>query len=162
MPEATPDDPNQRFATIFKALMIFCALVWIWGLILMKYWPWQTGGEWLPAFPIVVTCADNTACALPYSEISAARKSGRIVALTPPLAAGETAYEMIALQWKPQGKLIETKASAWNFQTTVRYRIDNEMPILVEYQEISGKVFLIAIGGALLTLIGLYLSQRRK
>ena len=142
--------------------MIFCALVWIWGLILMKYWPWQTGGEWLPDFPLVVTCADNAVCAVPHGEIAAARSSGKVVALTPPVAAGETAYEKIALQWKLQGNLIETTASAWNFQTTVRYRVDNEMPILVEYQEISGKVFLIAITGALLTLIGLYLSQRRK
>lgn len=161
MADNTPD-PNQRFASIFKALMVFCALVWIWGLILMKYWPWQTGGEWLADFPLVVTCADNAVCAVPHGEIASARSSGKVLALTPPVAAGETAYEKIALQWKPQGNLIETKASAWNFQTTVRYRIDNEMPVLVEYQEISGKVFLIAIAGALLTLIGLYLSQRRK
>ena len=162
MAEGTPNDPNQRLASIFKALMIFCALIWIWGLLLLKYWPWQTGGEWLPEFPIVVTCADGSACALPYGDISTARASGKVIAVTPPVTAGETAYEMIALQWKPQGGLIETKASAWNFQTTVRYRIDNEIPILIEYQEISGKVFLIAIAGALLTLIGLYLSQRRK
>jgi hypothetical protein len=43
--------PVNRFARVFKWLMIYCVLVWMWGLALMAAWPWEKGGEWLPAFP---------------------------------------------------------------------------------------------------------------
>jgi len=43
----------------------------------------------------------------------------------------------------------------------VRYRIENETPVLLEYQEISAKVFLAAIAGALLSLIGIYYRKLR-
>jgi hypothetical protein len=149
-------------AGIFKAMMLFCALIWIWGLALIKIWPWQTGGEWLPEFPIVAVCSGSAVCAVPYGDLAKAKADGRLQSLEPPTESGETAYELLTLQWKRLNGGIETKVSAWNFQTTVRYRIENDLPVLVEYQEISGKVFLLAIGGALVTLIGIYLRKLRK
>ncbi|MPN16211.1 hypothetical protein SDC9_163549 [bioreactor metagenome] len=82
--------------------------------------------------------------------------------LLPAEESGETAYEMITVQWKTLPGGMQVKASAWNFQTTVRYRIENEQPVLVEYQEIGGKVFLYALLGALVSLALLYLNKRRR
>jgi len=155
-------NPGDRFTTIFSAFMIFCVMVWLWGLGLFMLWPWQKGGEWLPDFPIVATCTDDVICAIPYGELPAAKAAGKLKSLIPMENNGETAYELITLQWKLIKGGIETKASAWNFQTTVRYRIDNEMPVLVEYQEISGKVFLFAIVGALVSTLLLYLRKLKK
>ena len=64
------------------------------------------------------------------------------------------------MRWKPHASGIELKASAWNFQTTVRYRVDDKTPVLLEYQEISGKVFLFAVIGALISTALLYLRKR--
>lgn len=158
-PEIAP--PATRFAAIFKAMMLFCGLVWLWGLALVSGWPWSKGGEWLPEFPIVAVCGQSV-CAVPYGELQQAINAGKVTSLTLPGESGETAYEMISLAWKQRNGQIETRASAWNFQTTVRYRIENNQPVLTEYQEISGKVFLLAIGGALFTMIGIYLRKLRK
>lgn len=158
------DGPQHtaRFSAIFSAFMVFCVLVWLWGLGLYLFWPWQKGGDWLPDYPIAVTCADGTACALPIGQLDAARAAGQIRSLQPPVEQGETAYEMLAVRWETQGQTLESRASAWNFQTTVRYRIDHEQPVLLEYQEISGRIFLFALGGALVSLILLYLRKLRR
>ena len=162
MSETTARQPGERFQRIFRALMVFCVLVWLWGLGLYMIWPWDKGGEWLPEFPIVVTCADNSACALPFRELAEAKSSGRISALHPPIESGETAYGQLHMEWQPWNKGMETKVSAWNFQITVRYALIDEQPVLVEYREISGKLFLVAILGALLTLFGLYRNQLKR
>jgi hypothetical protein len=162
MAENSVTQPGERFTAIFSALMVFCVLVWLWGLGLFMLWPWQKGGEWLPEFPIVAVCADDSVCAVPYGELAAAQAAGKVKTLTPPTEQGETAYEMIALQWTRLSGGVEAKASAWNFQTKVRYRIEDEKPILIEYQEIGGKVFLYAILGALVTLGILYLRKLKK
>jgi hypothetical protein len=101
---------------------------------------------------------------MPYGELAKARADGRLQAAKPPVDSGETAYEQINVSWKP-GKepgLIETTAAAWNFQISVRYRIENDEPILVSYREISIKMFLYALGAALFSAVGLYLRQLRK
>lgn len=159
---APGNHPADRFTTVFSAFMVFCVLVWLWGLGLYLVWPWQQGGEWLPDFPIVAVCADDQVCALPHGELAAAQAAGKVKTLVPPSETGETAYELITLQWKLLKGGVETKVSAWNFQTTVRYRIENERPVLVSYQEISGKVFLYAIIGALISTLLLYLRKLRK
>lgn len=154
--------PSERFSTIFSAFMVFCVMVWMWGLGLFMLWPWQKGGEWLPEFPIVAICADGNTCAVTVRELAQAKLSGKIKSLLPPAEIGETAYEQITLQWKRLPNSIQLKASAWNFQTTVRYRLENDTPVLMEYQEINGKVFLFAIAGALVTTLLLYLRKLRK
>ncbi len=157
---AAPNHPGERFTRIFSAFMVFCVMVWLWGLGLFMLWPWQKGGQWLPDFPIVATCADGSACAVPQGQLAEAFAGNKILSLTPPEPSGETAYEMIAVRWKPHASGIELKASAWNFQTTVRYRVDDKTPVLLEYQEISGKVFLFAVIGALISTALLYLRKR--
>ncbi len=154
--------PSERFSTIFSAFMVFCVMVWMWGLGLFMLWPWQKGGEWLPEFPIVAICTDDSICSVPVGELAQAKLSGKIKSLLPPDETGETAYEQITLTWKRLPNAIQLKASAWNFQTTVRYRLDNDTPVLMEYQEINGKVFLFAIAGALVTTLLLYLRKLRK
>jgi hypothetical protein len=153
--------PANRFARIFKWLMLFCALVWVWGLALMMAWPWTKGGEWLPEFPLVATCVPDTLCVIPYGELAKARADGRLQAVLPPLESGETGHEQINLSWANSKGLIETTASAWNFQITVRYRIENDQPVMIQYREISIKLFFYALAGALFSTIGLYLRQLR-
>jgi len=162
MTKQAPSHPSDRFVGIFSAFMVFCVLVWLWGLGLYMLWPWQKGGTWLPEFPMIAVCADQPVCTLPYRDLATAQASGQVISLQPPTPSGETGYEMITLQWKTLNGGIETKASAWNFQTTVRYRIEQNQPVLVEYQEISGKVFLYAILGALVSLGLLYARKLRK
>ena len=157
---AAPNHPGERFTRIFSTFMVFCVMVWLWGLGLFMLWPWQKGGQWLPDFPLVATCADGNACAVPQGQLVEAFASNKILSLNPPEKSGETAYEMIAVRWKPHANGIELKASAWNFQTTVRYRVEDKTPVLLEYQEISGKVFLIALIGALVSTALLYLRKR--
>src|SRR5574343_815078 len=153
---------SSRFSTIFSAFMVFCVLVWLWGLGLFMLWPWQKGGQWLPDFPIVAVCADTPICTLPFGQLAEAQQAGRVTGLLPADASGETSYEALTIQWKRLPNAMQAKVSAWNFQTTVRYRIEDQQPILLEYQEISGKVFLFAIGGALVTLALLYLRKLKN
>lgn len=162
MAEQSPAHLSDRFARIFSAFMVFCVLVWLWGLGLFMLWPWQKGGDWLPEFPIVAVCADGQVCAVPYGELAGAFASGKVKSIVPPEPAGETAYEMITVQWQQLPGSVQSKASAWNFQITVRYRIDGQTPVLLEYQEIAGKVFLYALVGALLSLGALYLRKLSK
>lgn len=153
---------TERFSALFRALMVFCVLVWLWGLGLFMLWPWQQGGQWLPDYPLPVRCADGQTCAVPVGQLAAARADGRVSSLLPQESSGETTYEMLTVRWKLLADRIEVKTSAWNFQTTVRYRIDSEQPVLIEYQEIGGKVFLYALAGALISLALLYLNRRRQ
>lgn len=154
--------PGERFSAIFSAFMVFCVVVWLWGLGLFMLWPWHKGGEWLPEFPMIAVCADDSVCVVPFGELAQAKASGKLKSLRPPAESGEMAYEQITLTWKHLPNAIQLKASAWNFQTTVRYRLDNEMPVLLEYQEINGKVFLFAIAGALFTTLLLYRRKLRQ
>lgn len=153
---------TERFSAIFSAFMVFCVLVWLWGLGLFMFWPWQKGGQWLPDFPVAVLCAGDQPCAIPVGQLAEAKTDGRLVSLWPKEDTGETAYEMITVQWHKIAGGMQVKASAWNFQTTVRYRIEDEQPVLVEYQEISGKLFLYAIAGALVSTLLLFLRKRAK
>ena len=74
----------------------------------------------------------------------------------------ETFHEKIAVQWKQSPGKLEVKASAWNFQTTVRYRLDNDTPVLIEYQELNAKIFFYAILAALGSLAVLHLYRRQR
>lgn len=152
---------NNRFASLFPTLMGFCVLAWVWSFALYSYWPWNKGGDWLPAFPIVAVCSDGEVCTIPYSELAAAQSEGKVKTLLPDAVAGEITYESFLVRWKRIPGGIETKLSNWNYQTTVRYRVDEGQPVLVEYQEITAKVFLSAIVAALISL-GLFKLYARR
>lgn len=153
---------NNRLAALFPTLMGFCVLAWVWSFALYTYWPWSKGGEWLPAFPIVAVCSDDQICTVPYGELAASQSANKVKSLLPEAAIGETTYESFLVRWKLIPGGIETKLSSWNYQTTVRYRIEDDKPVLVEYQEITVKVFLIAIVAALVSLGLFKLYARRK
>ncbi len=155
-------DNRLLFVSIFKAMMIYCVLVWIWALALIYAWPWQKGGEWLPEFPIVAVCKPETSCAIPYGKIGEARQDGQLMSLTPLTDSGEIALDYGTLSWQRGNGVIEARYAAWNFQTTVRYRLQEDLPVLLEYQNIAGRTFLYALGGALFSLIGIYLRKLRK
>lgn len=160
MAAAQGNQPGDRFTGVFSTFMAFCLLVWLWSFSLFLFWPWQQGGQWLPDFPILAVCADDQVCSVPHAELAEAKAAGKVKSLELPEDAGETTYEMLHLQWKKIKGGVEAKLSTWNFQTVVRYRIEDEQPVLVEYQEINGKLFLYAIGGALVTLAGLLIKKR--
>lgn len=58
--------------------------------------------------------------------------------------------------------MIEVKASSWHFQTTIRYTVENEMPILIEYQDVAAKAFYYGVAAALFSLLVLYLRRLRR
>lgn len=153
---------RNRLASIFPTLMGFCVLAWLWSFALYTYWPWSRGGEWLPAFPIVAVCSDGEVCTVPHGELAAAQAAGKVKTLLPEAAAGEAAYQGFLVRWQRIPGGIETRLSSWNYQTTVRYRIENEQPVLVEYQEITARVFLAAIVAAIASLLLFRLYARRK
>ena len=155
-------DNRPLFASIFKAMMVYCVLVWIWALAMIYAWPWDKGGEWLPEFPIVAVCAPQTSCAIPYGKIGEARQNGQLTTLTPLTAIGEIVLDHGTLTWRGGNGVIEARFASWNFQTTVRYRLQDDLPVLLEYQNIAGRTFLYALGGALFSLIGIYLRKLRK
>lgn len=158
----TTPHPGDRFTGIFSAFMVFCVLVWLWGLGLYMLWPWQKGGEWLPDFPMVVQCQGDTACLLPYADLDAARADGRLIAPLPSATSGELTHEALSVSWQHIAGGMQTKVAAWNFQTTVRYRIDSDRPVLVEYQEINGKLFLLALAGAAISQFLLHRQKRQR
>ena len=54
------------------------------------------------------------------------------------------------------------KASSWHFQTVVRYRVENDTPVLVAYQDVDvSRAFTYGIGAALFLTIGLGLRKLR-
>lgn len=162
MSEQNQRHPGERFTGIFSAFMVYCILVWLWSLGLFMVWPWQKGGEWLPDYPLAAVCANDEICAIPYGELTAAKASGKVKTLELPEDAGETAIEMISVRWKRYGSGYESKASSWNFQTIVRYRLVDGAPVLDEYQEVNGKVFLYAMVGAAINLAFLFLRKWRR
>ena len=70
--------------------------------------------------------------------------------------------EMNWLKWKKTDGVIEVKASSWHFQTTIRYTVENETPVLVEYQDVGAKALYFGMAAGLFSLIGLYLRKLRS
>ena len=160
----TAPQHSERFSSIFALFMIFCVLVWVWGLAFFMFWPWQKGGDWLPDYPLAVQCSNGTDCVVPVGELAQARSEGKVLSLRPQAARGELDYRQLYVRWMPWGEDMEVKTSAWNFQTSVRYRIDPEsaQPVLVEYQELNAKIFFYAILAALGSLAVLHLYRRQR
>lgn len=158
-------EENKRgvMAQIFLAMMAFCGLVWVWTVILILAWPWEKTGTWKPEFRLPAVCAQGEICGIPYGELTEAKAQGKFTSLIPPEADGEVAVDDAWLRWKkaPAGLpwQIESKASSWYFQTTVRYRLDNDTPVLVEYQEVGAKSFYYGMGLAAASLVAFYLRR---
>jgi hypothetical protein len=156
------EDKRGFFAKIFIALMIFTGLVWVWTVAFIISWPWEKSDVWKPEFRVVAVCADNKPCGFAYGELAAAKAKGLYTSLNPAEPAGDIEEALNWLKWKTENGVIEVKASSWHFQTTIRYTVENEMPILIEYQDVAAKAFYYGVAAALFSLLGIYLRRLRR
>lgn len=155
-------DKRGMLAQIFIALMIFSALVGVWTVAFIMSWTWEKNPVWKPEFRLVATCADKTPCGFAYSELADAKAKGLYASLEMAEPAGDVEEKANWLKWKNEKGIYEVKASSWHFQTTVRYKIENDAPVIVEYQDVNvPRAFYYGVAAALFSLIGLYLRKLR-
>ncbi|MGE5470695.1 MAG: hypothetical protein ACM3X0_07870 [Bacteroidota bacterium] len=150
------------FAKTFLLLMIFCGLVWIWTVAFIVAWPWEKTSVWKPEFRVAAVCDQDEPCGFAYGQLAEAKAKGLYKTLNLDGDAGDVMEKDGWLQWKKVNGLIEAKASSWYFQTTIRYKLEGDTPVLVEYQDVSAKAFYYGIAAGLFSLIGLYLRKFRK
>lgn len=155
-------DKRGILAQIFVALMIFCALVWVWTVAFIIAWPWEKTPVWKPEFRVAAVCDKGEICGIPYGQLDEAKSKGLFSSLNLPGDAGDVMEERGWLQWKKVNGLIEAKASSWHFQTTIRYKLEDDKPVLVEYQDVGAKALYYGIAAGLFSLIGLYLRKLRR
>lgn len=158
------EDKRSFFNQIFTSLMIFSLAVGASTVAFIYAWPWEkTTPAWKPTFRMVAVCGEKKeACGLAYGELADARAQGRVTALEPAEAAGEVEEENNWLKWKKEDGIYEVKASSWHFQTVVRYRIENDAPVLVAYQDVDvARAFTYGIGAAFFLTVGLGLRRLR-
>ena len=110
---------------------------------------------------VVAVCANNEPCGFAYRDLANAKAKGLYTSLTPAEPAGDLEEAQNWLKWKTDKGVIEAKASSWHFQTTIRYRVEDDTPILIEYQDVAAKAFYFGIAAGLFSLIGLYLRRLR-
>jgi hypothetical protein len=157
------EDKRGFFGQVFLAMMIFCGLVWIWTVVFIIAWPWEKSNEWKPEFRVAAVCGDHDDfCSIPYGNLEEARAKGLYKTLVLPGEAGDALEEQNWLQWKRVNGLIEAKSSSWHFQTTVRYKLEDDKPVLVEYQDVGARAFYLGIAAALLCLLGIYFRKLRR
>lgn len=158
------EDKRSFFSQIFTNLMIFSLAVGASTVAFIYSWPWEKANpDWKPTFRLIATCGEKKeACGLAYGELADAKAKGRVASLEPTEPAGEVEEENNWLKWKKEDGLYEVKASSWHFQTVVRYRIENDTPVLVAYQDVDvSRAFTYGIGAALFLTIGLSLRKLR-
>jgi hypothetical protein len=155
------EDKRSFFAKIFLAMMIFTGLVWVWTVAFIISWPWdksstsgsRSSGSCRPA-------PTTNRCGFAYGDLADAKARQPLSSLNPPEPAGDLEEAQNWLKWKVENGIIEVKASSWHFQTTIRYTVENEVPVLIEYQDVGAKAFYFGIAAGLFSLIGLYLRLR--
>jgi len=155
----------NTFRSLFGWMMGFVALVWVWTVALMVAWPNHETSVWAPGHRIAATCADGEACSAPVATPAEATAKGRYKSLLPPEPFGEVQEADAWLRWKTAtGKpwQIEATRSSWHFQTTVRYRLDGDTPVLVEVGGYDLGLFFYALPLAVLSLLAIWLSGRSK
>ncbi|QRM19112.1 hypothetical protein GBK02_06755 [Dechloromonas sp. TW-R-39-2] len=156
------EDKRGFFAKIFIALMIFTALVWAWTVAFIISWPWEKNSTWKPEFRVAAVCANKEPCGLAYSELAEAKAKGLYTTLEMPEPAGDIEEAANWLKWKKENGIYEVKASSWHFQTTIRYKVEDDVPVLVEYQDVAAKAFYYGVAAGLFSLIGIYLRKLRN
>ena len=155
------EDKRSFFAKIFLAMMIFTGLVWVWTVAFIISWPWEKSSTWKPEFRVVAVCADKEHCGFAYGDLADAQAKGAILSLNPAEPAGDIEEAQNWLKWKVDNGIIEVKASSWHFQTTIRYKVEDETPILIEYQDVGANAFYFGLAAGLFSLIGIYLRKLR-
>lgn len=156
------EDKRSSLAKVFIALMIFSALVGAWSVAFIISWPWDKSDQWKPEFRLVAQCANKETCGFAYKDLADAKAKNLYSSLTPSEPAGDIEEEQNWLKWKIEKGIFEVKASSWHFQTTIRYTVENELPILMEYQDVDvARAFYYGIAAGLFSLLGLYLRRLR-
>jgi hypothetical protein len=156
------EDKRGFFAKIFIALMIFTALVWAWTVAFIISWPWEKSTTWKPEFRVAAVCANKEPCGLAWGELAEAKAKGLYTTLEMPEPAGDIEEVANWLKWKKENGIYEVKASSWHFQTTIRYKVEDDVPVLIEYQDVAAKAFYYGVAAGLFSLIGIYLRKLRQ
>lgn len=157
-------DKRSFFSQIFIALMIFSGLVGICAVAFITSWPWEKNAPaWQPQFRLAVTCAEpKETCGIAYGDLAEAKAAGKLASLEAAEPAGDLEEPMNWLKWKKENGVYEVKASSWHFQTTVRYTIENDMPVIIAHQDVDvSRAFTYAIGAAIFMMVGLNLRKLR-
>ncbi len=154
-------DQPTWFSRIFVAMMLFCGLVWVWTVAFIMGWPWDKTNVWKPEYRLVAVCQNKEACGVAYGDLAAAKAKGGYSTLVPAEPAGDIEEEKNWLKWKVDNGIIEVKASSWHFQTTIRYKVVDEAPVLLQVQDVPAKAFYYGVAAAVVTMIGLYLRKLR-
>jgi hypothetical protein len=155
------EDKRGFFAKIFIALMIFTGLVWVWTVAFIISWPWEKNPSWKPEFRVAAICANKEPCGIAYGELAEAKAKGLFLTLDMPEVAGDIEEATNWLKWKKEDGVYEVKASSWHFQTTIRYKLEDGMPVLIAYQDVAAKAFYYGVAAGLFSLIGIYLRRLR-
>ena len=157
--------PNANtFRSIFGWMMGFVAMTWVWAVALIMAWPWEKNIPWEPDLRLVATCQDNTACSVPYGKLADARAQGLYVTLQPPEPVGEFQEVDAWLRWRTFADKpwqLEVARSSWDFETTVRYKFEGDIPVLVEVKRYDVRVLLYAMPLALMMVGGMFLRSMR-
>lgn len=152
------------FRSIFGWMMGFVAMTWVWAVGLIMAWPWEKNIAWEPDFRLVATCKDNEACSVPHGKLLEAKARGIYSSLQPPEPVGEVQEADAWLRWRMDaGKSwqLEVTRSSWDFETTIRYRLENDTPLLIEVKRYDVRILLYAMPLALVMIVGMFLRSRR-
>lgn len=158
------EDKRGFFGQIFTSLMIFSLAVGASTVAFIYSWPWEKANpEWKPNFRLVALCGEKKeACGISYGELDEAKAKGQI-SLELTEAAGEFEEPLNWLKWSRNDGVYEVKASSWHFQTSIRYKIEKDAPVLVAVQDVDvAKAFTYGMGAAMFLVIGLNLRRLRR
>lgn len=158
-------DNRSFFSQIFTTLMIFSLAVGASTVAFIYSWPWEKANPaWKPNFRLIATCGEKReACGISYGELAEAMTKGQINGLEPAEAAGEIEEPLNWLKWQKTNDLYEVKSSSWHFQSTVRYRLEKDQPVLVAVQDVDvAKAFVYGMGAAMVLVLGLNLRRLRR
>ena len=155
---------NEGMNKLFKLLMMFVGLMWLWTIALFKLWPWASEQQWQTGYPVLALCkqADTSkTCTLGYGELAQARAEQRIESLIPAAPRGEMQEEQLWVKWATQDSLYELTLSTWFAEEGVRYRLENGEPQLLAHRLVDISVFWYALPIALINVL-LIVYIRRK
>lgn len=159
------EDKRGFFSQIFTSMMIFSLLVGVSTVAFITSWPWEKNAPtWKPEFRLAAICGESKeTCGIPYGELAAAQAAGNVKSLTLTEPAGDVEEKQNWLHWKVENDIYEVKSSSWHFQTIIRYKVEDNVPVLLAYQDVDvGRAFTYGLGAAAFMMIGLYLRRLRN
>ncbi len=157
-------DNRSFFTTVFTSLMIFSLLVGVATVAFITSWKWEKDAPaWKPEFRLIALCGEKKeACGVAWGELAEARANGQVTGLELAEPAGEVSEPQNWLKWSQENGIYEVKASSWHFQTTIRYKLEKDAPVLVAYQEVDvSKALTYGIGAAIFIMVGRNLRELR-